>query len=155
MPHLIIEYSANVSGVVDIGAVVEALHNSAVATGIAPIDALRTRAVERTLYAIADRQPDNAFIAVTVRLAEGRSRQELGVLLESLMSALDVTLGQAQRNIMLSVECQEIVAGLRINKNNLRSVIAERTQHPESNGRALERNVHGDRSLSQRPGVQK
>ena len=126
MPHLIIEHSANVTDLVDIDTLVESVHNAALATGIAPLDALRTRAVGREHYAIADRDPANAFIAVTARLGTGRTDAEQRTLIGALMAALDHTLGDAQRNVMLSVEFQEIDPDLRVNKNNLRPVIAER-----------------------------
>ena len=126
MPHLIIEHSANVAELIDIDTLVDALHDAALATGVAPLDALRTRAVAREHYAIADRHPANAFIAVTARLGAGRVDEEKRLLLDALMAALDRTLGDAQRNVMLSVEYQEIDPDLRINKNNLRPVIAER-----------------------------
>lgn len=126
MPHLIIEHSANVADLVDIDTLVASVHDAALATGIAPLDALRTRAAPRQHYAIADRDPANAFVAVTGRLGPGRSDDEKHALLEALMAALDVTLGAAQHNVMLSVEYQEIDPEFRINKNNLRPVIAER-----------------------------
>lgn len=126
MPHMIIEHSANVETYINIGGLVDALHDAALATGSAPADALRTRTSSRSVYAIADRHPDNAFIAVTIRLGEGRTDDQKRSLVVVLMAALDERLGDAQRNIMLSVECQEIVSDCRLNKNNLRSVIAER-----------------------------
>ncbi len=126
MPHLIIEHSANVAALVDIDTLVEAVHDAALATGIAPLDALRTRAAGRQHYAIADGDPANAFVAVTARLGAGRTAEEKRTLLDALMAALDRTLGDAQRDVMLSVEFQEIDPDLRINKNNLRPVIAER-----------------------------
>ena len=45
------------------------LHHAALATGIAPLDALRTRAAQRDIYAVGDEYPMNGFIAVTARLA--------------------------------------------------------------------------------------
>lgn len=132
MPHLIIEYSANVAesagGPVDVSALVEAMHAAALETGIAPIDALRTRAVARHHYAVADRHPDNMFIAVTARLGAGRSDDEKRRLVEALMGALDQHLGDGQRTVMLSVEYQEIDPAFRINKNNLRPLIAARAE---------------------------
>jgi len=131
MPHLIIEYSANVEDAVDVSQLVIAMHGAALATGVAPIDALRTRAVAREHYAIADCDPSNKFIAVTARLGAGRSDDEKDSFVEVLMAALDAFLGDKQSTIMLSVEYQEIDPARRINKNNLRSAIAKR-----SNGRA-------------------
>ena len=129
MPHLIIEHSSNVADLVDIDALVVAVHDAALATGIAPLDALRTRAAERRHYAIADRHPDNAFIAVTARLGAGRTDVEQRTLIDALMAALDHTLGPAQRHVMLSVEFQEINPDRRVNKNNLRSIIADRSSN--------------------------
>ena len=129
MPHLIIEHSSNVADLVDIDALVVAVHDAALATGIAPLDALRTRAAERRHYAIADRHPDNAFIAVTARLGAGRTDVEQRTLIDALMAALDHTLGPAQRHVMLSVEFQEIDPDRRVNKNNLRSIIADRSSN--------------------------
>jgi len=128
MPHLIIEYSANVADGVDVSELVVAMHDAALATGIAPLDALRTRAVAREHYAIADRDPSNKFIAVTARLGAGRSDDEKNFLVEALMNALDQELGEKQNTIMLSVEYQEIDPAQRVNKNNLRSVVAKRSK---------------------------
>jgi 5-carboxymethyl-2-hydroxymuconate isomerase len=132
MPHLIIEYSANVADVADVPELVGAVHDAALATGIAPLDALRTRAVAREHYAIADRDPSNKFVAVTARLGAGRSDSEKDSLVQALMNALDEFLGDAQNTIMLSVEYQEIDPARRINKNNLRADIAERSKDIET-----------------------
>ena len=130
MPHVIIEYSANVAtddgGPVDIAALVDVLHDAALATGIAPIDALRTRAVARRYYAVADRHPDNMFVAVTARLGAGRSDDDKRRLVDTLMTTLEGFLGDARATMMLSVEYQEIDPAFRINKNNVRPLVAER-----------------------------
>ena len=126
MPHLIIEYSANVADVVDVDGLVDVLHEAALESGTAPLDALRTRAVAREHYAIADRDPSNMFIAVTARLGAGRSDAEQERFVQLLLDALDQYLGERQASMMLSVEYQEIDPGRRINKNNLRDVVAAR-----------------------------
>ena len=135
MPHLILEHSANVSDVADIAGLVVVLHHAALATGIAPLDALRTRAAQSDIYAVGDEYPMNGFIAVTARLAPGRSDSDKQILTEALMAALSDALGDAQDNLMLSVEYQEIDPLFRINKNNLRSVIAERNIRHEGTRR--------------------
>jgi 5-carboxymethyl-2-hydroxymuconate isomerase len=127
MPHLIIEYSANVADHVDIDRLVDALHDAALASGVADLDALRTRAVRRDRYAVADRHPDNAFVAVTARLGAGRSHDDQQRFLDALMSALDDSVGAAGRTMMLSVEYQEIDPSRRINRNHLRELVRERT----------------------------
>ncbi len=125
MPHLIVEYSANVSaangGPVDIEALLVALHEAASATGTAALDALRTRGAERTDYVIGDANPANGFIAVTARLGAGRELAERQRFVDALLDALDGFLGSAQATLMLSVECQEIDPQSRRNKNNVRA----------------------------------
>lgn len=123
MPHLIIEHSANVGALIDIGELVDAMHDAALSTGIAPIEALRTRAARRDVYAIADQHPDNAFVAITARLGAGRTDEDKRRLVEVLMETLDELLGEARRDVMLSVEYQEIDPAFRVNRNHLREVI--------------------------------
>lgn len=126
MPHVTIEYSANVADRVDIDQLVDALHDAALATGIAAVDALRTRAVAREHYAVGDRHPDNGFVAVTARLGAGRDAGERHRFAAALMSALDEQLGATGRTLMLSVEYQDIDPDRRINVNHLRPLILER-----------------------------
>jgi len=131
MPHVTIEYSANVAtddgGPVDVAGLVDALHDAALATGIATVDALRTRAVGRRYYAVADRHPDNMFVAVTARLGAGRSDDDKRRFVDALMSSLQGFLGEARATMMLSVEYQEIDPAFRVNSNNLRPLVAERS----------------------------
>jgi 5-carboxymethyl-2-hydroxymuconate isomerase len=129
MPHLIVEHSANVGR---IPAVLDAVHTAALNTGVASLDALRTRAARRDDYVIADRHPDNAFIAVTARLGPGRSDAEKQRLIEALMSAIEATVGEACEHMMLSVEIQEIDPTVRLNHNHLRAAVAERNPEPSA-----------------------
>lgn len=126
MPHITLEHSSNFAEIADIDELVRAVHAAALATGIAPLDALRTRAVSRAHYAIADLEADNMFLAIVARLGAGRSDDDKQRLLDDLLTAVDEFLGEAQRTLMISVEYQEIDPACRINKNNLRAVMAER-----------------------------
>ena len=51
MPHLIVEYSANLERDVDIPRLVAAVHAAALETGVFPIGGIRTRAERRDIYA--------------------------------------------------------------------------------------------------------
>jgi 5-carboxymethyl-2-hydroxymuconate isomerase len=125
MPHLTIECSANVVDATDVGALTDALHDAVLSTGLVRLDALRTRAAVREHYAVGDRAPRNMFVAVTVRLAPGRSAGDKRRLMHVLMDALDEQLGAARATAMLSVELQEIDPVFRLNRNHLRSTTAE------------------------------
>ncbi len=123
MPHLIVEHSANVEHVPQL---LRVAHQAVLDTGIAAVDALRTRAEERDEYVIGDDHPDNAFIAATLRLGPGRSDTDKRMLIDTLMTAIEDTAGAAREHMMLSVEIQEIDPTMRLNHNHLRAAIAER-----------------------------
>ena len=81
MPHITIEYSANLKDQIDVLKLVETVHQAALRTGVFEVAAVRTRAAGRDLYAIADGHRDNAFVAINVRVAPGRpaeTRKRLG-----------------------------------------------------------------------------
>ncbi|KJC33460.1 5-carboxymethyl-2-hydroxymuconate Delta-isomerase [Bradyrhizobium sp. LTSP857] len=72
MPHFTIEYSANLDGRLDIGAVCEVVRKAAVETGIFPLGGIRVRAVRCEHYAIADARQDYGFLDMLLRIGEGR-----------------------------------------------------------------------------------
>jgi 5-carboxymethyl-2-hydroxymuconate isomerase len=119
MPHITIEYSANVADLTDIQALVDAVHARAIASGIAPAAWMRTRATCVEHYAIGDAKPENTFVAVVARLAPGRSTAEKKRLVTELFDAVDTHFSDDDRSMIISVECQEIDAELRMSKNDL------------------------------------
>ena len=121
MPHVTIECSANVGQITDLDQLAAALHAAAIATGVAPLDALRTRVVVHDRYVIADALPENKFIAVSGRFLQGRSIDDKQRLVGALMDALVTHLGDAERDIALSVEYQEIDPATRLNRNSLQA----------------------------------
>jgi 5-carboxymethyl-2-hydroxymuconate isomerase len=72
MPHFTIEYSANLEDAVDISEVCETVRRTAVETGIFPVGGIRVRAICCKHYAIADGRNDYGFLAMLLRLGEGR-----------------------------------------------------------------------------------
>jgi 5-carboxymethyl-2-hydroxymuconate isomerase len=133
VPHLIVEYSVNLEPLINIQALVDAIHHGALATGVAPIDALRTRAEPRNVYRIGDGHPDNSFIAVAARLGAGRTPEQKHRFLTAVLDATEALLGSHATNVMISVEYQEIDPEFRINKNNIRDAIINRqTPSPEA-----------------------
>lgn len=126
MPHLIVEYSTNLESVVDVASLVSAIHQAALQTGIAPIDALRTRAEPRSIYRIGDGHSDSAFVSVAARLGAGRTPEQKHRFLAAVLEATEAVLGTNAANVMLSVEYQEIDPEFRINKNNARDAINAR-----------------------------
>jgi 5-carboxymethyl-2-hydroxymuconate isomerase len=72
MPHFTIEYSANLDDRVDMAVVVELVRKAAIETGIFPVGGIRVRAIRCDTYAIADGREDFSFLAMLLRLGEGR-----------------------------------------------------------------------------------
>src|SRR5882757_8071170 len=90
MPHFTIEYSANLGGRVDMGAVVELVRKEAVATGIFPLGGIRVRAIRCEHYAIANGAGNLGFLDMVLRLGEGRdlaTRQKAGEHIFKALSA--------------------------------------------------------------------
>ncbi len=90
MPHFTIEYSGNLDGHVDMGAVVELVRKAAVETGIFPLGGIRVRAIRCEHYAIADGRQNYAFLDMVLRLGEGRdlaTRKKAGEHIFKALSA--------------------------------------------------------------------
>lgn len=120
MPHIVIEYSANLESDVAPARLVDALHETALETGVFPLGGLRTRAERRDVYRVADGDPDNAFVAVVARIGKGRTVETREAVARALMLRLEAeTAGAfAKRGLGLTVEVQEI-EGPSLKTNNL------------------------------------
>ena len=128
MPHLTVEYSANLENQMDILRLVETIHNAALKTGVFELAAVRTRASRRDYYVIADGHRDNAFVAIAVRIAPGRpveTRQRLG---QEIFDAACEFLRHLYETtpIGISLEVQEIDNTAAFRKNNLHARVKER-----------------------------
>src|SRR5262249_61145050 len=92
MPHIIVEYSANLRERIGPGKLVECVHQAALRTGVFPIGGTRTRAAERAYYRVADGHPDNAFVHVVMRIGHGRDletrRRRAGEVFGDLVNCL-------------------------------------------------------------------
>ncbi len=133
MPHLTIEYSANLGPRLDPQRLVDRCHDAALATGLFRVGAIRTRAVARDWYRIADGHPDNGFVAAVLRIAPGRdagAKREAG---ETIFAALCAELGPIfdTAPLGISFEIQEIDPALNFKRNNLHEIVARRTARTE------------------------
>ena len=129
MPHITVEYSANLEAQISPRRLVDALHRAALATGVFPLGGLRTRAERRDIYAVADGDPDNAFVAVVARIGEGRDAAIRKRVASALMAALEAETAEAfrSRGLGLTVEVQEIDGAASLKTNNLH----ERLSHKQ------------------------
>jgi len=121
MPHIVVEYSSNLEADVPPRRLIDALHQAALQTGVFPLGGLRTRAERRDIYAVADGNPDNAFVAVVARIGKGRDPETRRRVATELMAALEAETAQAfrTRGLGLTVEVQEIDDTASLKTNNL------------------------------------
>lgn len=128
MPHLIVEYSANLERDVDIPRLVAAVHAAALETGIFPIGGLRTRAERREIYAVADRDAENAFIHVQARIGMGRSPDLRQRAAEHIFAAVKAETAEAfaGRPLGLTFEIVEIDPVGSLKHNNLHEIVEAR-----------------------------
>jgi len=131
MPHFTIEYSANLDGRVDMGAVVELVRREAVATGIFPLGGIRVRAIKCEHYAIANGDRKLGFLDMVLRLGEGRdltTRQKAG---EHIFKALSAYLDPvfANSKFALSFDMQINDKETSWKRNNIHEALKVETAH--------------------------
>jgi 5-carboxymethyl-2-hydroxymuconate isomerase len=131
MPHFTIEYSANLDGRVDMGAVVELVRKTAVETGIFPLGGIRVRAIKCEHYAIADGARNFGFLDMVLRLGEGRdlpTRQKAG---EHIFKALSAYLDPvfANSKFALSFDMQINDKETSWKRNNIHEALKVETAH--------------------------
>jgi 5-carboxymethyl-2-hydroxymuconate isomerase len=121
MPHLTLEYSANLDDAVDFDALCRALLAALMASGLVERGAPRVRAIRCEAYAIADEMAENSFIDMSLRLGAGRSHQEKRDLGDALIAAARplLSLQLAQPHFALSLEVREIDQGLSWKLNTM------------------------------------
>ncbi len=137
MPHLIIEYSANIEARLGLDELMGALHRTALETGVFPIGGLRIRAHRTDHYRVADCDPANGFVHVTALIGHGRSVEVRQRAAEQLFATLTAALEPLFESspLAISFNIQEFHPVLNFKKNNLhRYVAARREQAGEDEG---------------------
>jgi 5-carboxymethyl-2-hydroxymuconate isomerase len=131
MPHFTIEYSANLDKRLDMSAVVEVVRKAAIETGIFPLGGIRVRALRCEHYAIADGDPQHGFLAMVLRLGEGRdlaARQKAG---EHIFKALSAHLDPvfAGSKFALSFDMQINSKETSWKRNNIHDALKAEAAH--------------------------
>jgi len=121
MPHLILEYSANLERSLDMAGLLRRVHQSAVDLMVFPLAAIRVRAEKREQFVIAHGEAENSFIHLLVRIKAGRSDDEKNHIGSAFFQALaePLTEFQASKPLALTVEVEEITAALNFAKNSI------------------------------------
>jgi 5-carboxymethyl-2-hydroxymuconate isomerase len=131
MPHFTLEYSANLDARVDMGEIVEVVRKAAVETGIFPLGGIRVRAIRCEHYAIADGNPRFGFLAMLLRLGEGRdlaTRKKAGEhVFRALSDHLDPVFASSQ--FALSFDIQINDKEMSWKRNNIHEALKMEAAH--------------------------
>ena len=121
MPHLIIEYSANLEAEIDLDGLMRKLRDVAAGGGVFPLPGIRVRAARRDRYLIADGDPSHGFVHVTARIGSGRDEATRCAQAQLLFDALCAHLAPVheRRGLGISLEMVEIDPVGSLKKNNL------------------------------------
>ncbi|MDF0601422.1 5-carboxymethyl-2-hydroxymuconate isomerase [Psychromarinibacter sp. C21-152] len=129
MPHIIVEYSGNLEPEADLPGLCDVLRRTAAAQEIFPLTGVRVRAYRADVYSIADGDPGNGFVDISVRLREGRPLDKRQAATEAIFAAAREHLSAllASRPVMLSLEMRNIDAELAPKLNTVRDHIERKT----------------------------
>lgn len=130
MPHIVIEYSANLENRIGLAGLVRKAHEAALASGLFEIGGLRTRAVRRDVYLIADAHPDNAFVTVNVRIGHGRAQAARHKAGEMIFEAVCEHLAPifADTPLGITLDVAEIDPNASFKRNNMHSIVKARRE---------------------------
>ena len=110
MPHLKLEYSPGLEALANIQALCDVLHAAMSTTGIFPLAGIRVRAHRCDAASVADRHPDNHFLAMELSVGAGRSKPVLAEAGEAVFAVARDTLADLldSPHFALSLEIREI-----------------------------------------------
>jgi 5-carboxymethyl-2-hydroxymuconate isomerase len=122
MAHLMIEMSDTVACSIDAAGLCDAVHQAMVESAIFPLAGIRVRAYRAEACAMADKHPENGFVAMTLSVGHGRTKEVLAAAGEQVFAA-------AKRNLQgwlagpyfgLTLEIREIDPELTWKANTIR-----------------------------------
>ena len=122
MPHVMIDYSPNLEGRLDIAGLCHALRDAVVQTGILPLAGIRVRAVAATHVVIADGNPDHAYLDISLRLRGGRSEADKARATAHIFAVAEAFCADllATSSFMLSFEMRDIDPALSPKASSIR-----------------------------------
>jgi 5-carboxymethyl-2-hydroxymuconate isomerase len=110
MPHLTLDYSANLEERVDMAALCDHLRRAMIATGVFPEAGVRVRAFKAAHVSIADGNPAHGYLDLSLRLRAGRDLAPRKRATREVFEAARAFLAPAmqQHSIALSLEMRDI-----------------------------------------------
>ena len=119
MPHLTLEYTDNLT--FDVQSLLARLHDELVATGAVNLKGIKSRAIRRTEYRIADGNPAYAFVHVNLLIREGRPVEIQQEAARRTMAVLQEVFGSRFEDgyLSLSVDIKEMREGIALTFHNI------------------------------------
>lgn len=129
MPHVLIDYSRNLEGRVEMPRLLAAIRDAMVATGVFPQAGIRLRAVAVDHVLMADGNPDHAYLDIVLRIGAGRDAAAKRRALEAVFAAAETVVAPAMAasSLMLSMELREIDAELSRKTSSIRRYLPGET----------------------------
>ncbi|MGU7780886.1 5-carboxymethyl-2-hydroxymuconate Delta-isomerase [Burkholderia sp. PU8-34] len=122
MPHIVVEYTANIRADARIPVLLRAINETLIAQGgVFPTGGIRSRAIELQDYCVADGTADDAFVHVTLKIGAGRSDDVKKAACDALFNAIKAHFAElyAKRFLALSMELTEFSESGSYKHNNI------------------------------------
>ena len=110
MPHIVVEYTANIRDDARIPALLRTINATLIAQdGVFPIGGIRSRAVKLDCYRMADGAEDYAFVHATLKIGAGRDEATKARVGDALFAAIKQHFAALyeKRYLALSLEIAE------------------------------------------------
>lgn len=110
MPHLTVDYSANMETRMDMAEFCDVMRRAAIETGVLPLPGVRVRAIRADYVSIADGSPEHGYIDISVRLRSGRDLDTRKAATQLLFETAEAFLAPvlAKHSVALSMEMRDI-----------------------------------------------
>ena len=127
MPHIALEYSANLEALINIAELCDILRRTGIDTGVFPMAGIRVRALCADHVSIADGDPRHGFIDISVRLRDGRDLDTRKAATAALFAAAKTYLAPVldKHPIALSLEMRNIDPELSPKLNTIRDFVSD------------------------------
>ncbi|GAK12405.1 5-carboxymethyl-2-hydroxymuconate Delta-isomerase [Geomicrobium sp. JCM 19039] len=122
MPHIIVEYTANLQGETDVRKLLARMNRVFIARPETfPVGGIRSRAIALTDYVVADDTVDDAFVHTQIRIGAGRSEEEKKDVCDALFHVMEDHFKElfSERYLALSLELYEFPVSGTYKKNNI------------------------------------
>ena len=125
MPHFSIEYSANLESLIDMKNFCDLIRKAGLETKVFPMAGIRVRALKCEHFSIADNDPNNGFIDISIRLREGRDLEIRKMATNHIFEIVENYLKPIMENhpLALSMEMRNIDAELSPKTNSIRKFL--------------------------------